>query len=207
MTQFPQREETSGPAAAKSPAAALVIWTACQLALLAAIWADMRISANPDHMAGQIGTPLLLAGQLITSAALLADIARTTRLAAVTFALAFPVTQLAGWKCGAGALASLLDSAVLLLWLAGMMCWMQVAHSNRAKHLAAAAIMLWVAGTPLLWYILAEFAPGSMMQRLIPAISPVMLVGHTPQLLLIVTIHTAIAGIAAAITRPRPPAA
>ena len=207
MTQFPQREETSGPAAAKSPAAALVIWAACQLAMLAAIWADMRISANPTHTAGQIGTPLLLAGQLITSAALLADIARTAPLAAITFALAFPVTQLAGWKCEAGALASLLDSVVLLVWLAGMMCWMQVARSDRAKHLAAAAIMLWIAGTPLLWYILAEFAPGSTLQQLIPAISPVMLVGHTPQLLLVVTIHTAIAGIAAAIIRPQSPTA
>ena len=205
MTQFPQRDQLSGPAATKSPAVALVIWTACQLALLAAIWADLRISANPIHTAGQIGTQLLLAGQLIFSAALLADIARTTQLAAASFAIAFPITQLAGWKCDAAASASLLASAVLLLWLAGLLCWMQVARSARSRHLIAAAIMLWTAGTPLLWYILAEFAPGGAIQWLIAATSPVMLTGRTPQLLLVTALQAAAAAGAVVVLRRRWP--
>lgn len=199
MTQPQQRSEVSNQVAVKSPAIALVVWLAGQLALLAAIWADLRISVNANHTAGQIGTHLLLAGQLILSAALFTDIARTARLAAITFAISFPMTQLAGWKCESGSTASLLDSAVLLTWLTGLLCWMQAAHSARAKHLTAAAIMLWIAGTPLLWYILAEFAPGSTVQHLITMTSPVMLVVAAPHLLMVVTIHTTLAAIAAVI--------
>lgn len=201
MTQPQQRSEVPGPDAARSPAIALIVWTAGQLILLAAIWTDLSLSANPAHTAGQLGTHLLLAGQFILSAALLADIARSIQLTAASFAIAFPITQLAGWKCDAPGLVSLLDSAILLLWLAGLFCWMHLARSPRTRHLIAAAIMFWTAATPLLWYILAEFAPGSTVEPLIAMTSPVMLVGHATHLLSIVAIHSIIAAIAAAIAQ------
>ena len=69
MTQPQQRSEVSGQAAARSPAIALIVWTTGQLILLAAIWADLHLSANPSHTAGQLGTHFLLAGQFILSAA------------------------------------------------------------------------------------------------------------------------------------------
>lgn len=201
MTDLPHREDIQGTHTTRSAAAALVAWLVCQLALLAAICADLRISANPNHTAAQLGLSFLLAGQFILSAALFGDIARTPRLAAIAFAISFPITQLAGWKCGSGPATSLLYSAVLLVWLAGLLLWMQTARSDRPRHLLAAALMLWIMGTPLLWYILAEFAPGSTVEPLIAMTSPVMLVGHATHLLSIVAIHSIIAAIAAAIAQ------
>jgi len=201
MSELPHREENQGTTATHAPVAGLVVWIIGQLALLAAVWADLRISANPNHTAGQIGTELLLAGQLILSTALLSDIARTIRLTAIAFAISFPITQLVGWRCGSAPAISLLHSAVLLIWIAGLHCWMLVARGDRAKHIIAAAMMLGVIGTPLLWYILAEFAPGSPLQTSIAAISPVMLVGHIPQLLPIVATHAALAAISAVVAR------
>jgi hypothetical protein len=206
MTQPQQRSEIPPQPVTKLPAAELVIWTTCQIVLLLAVWLDLGISANPGHTAGQPGTQPMLAGQLIMSAAMCASLARSARLAAISFAIAFPVTQLSGWKCHAAAIASLADSAVLLIWLAGLTCWMHLAPGDRAKRLVAAGVMLWIAGTPLLWYILAEFAPGSVALPLIRAISPLMLAGHPLQLLLVIGLPAAVAAGAVAVLRRREPA-
>lgn len=199
MSELPHREEMPAETAARSPAAGLVVWTVGQAVMLGAIWTDMRLSANPAHTAGRMGMAFLMAGQIILSTALLGDLARSLRVAAVAFAISFPVTQLVGWRCAAGAGTSLAGSGMLAIWLAGLVGWMMTARGERARLLVAAGLMIWVVGTPLLWYVLGEFAAGNAVQGVIAAVSPVMLVGDVARLMVVVAVHAVIVGACAGV--------
>jgi hypothetical protein len=138
--------------------------------------------------------PFLLAGQVMLSAVLCADIARTFRAAVLAFAIAFPLAQLAGWRCAAGAGVSLTYSAALAVWIAGLLGWMTIGRSGQARTLIVAGLVMWVVGTPLLWYVLSEFAPMGVGQRVIASASPGMVTGNASRLLIVAAIHAAAAG-------------
>jgi hypothetical protein len=194
MSQLPQREEIPAPVTGRSPAAALVLWLIGQAILVAAVWCDMRLSANGERRASELGLPLLLAGQLILSTALLVDLACTARTAAMAFAMSFPATQLVGWRCSAGAGVSLLQSAVLLVWFAALLLWMRAFRGERGRRWLAAALFAWVAGLPVLWYVLAEFASGSTLRNALATVSPLMHPSDLPHLLAIAATQALLAG-------------
>lgn len=199
MSQLPGREEIAPKDNAGSPAAGLVVWTIGQLLALAVVWADMRLSSN--HTAGQFGLQLLLSAQIVLSAALVSLVARAVRPAVIAFAVGFPVTQLAGWRCSAGGANSLLCSAALFLWLGALTCWMRTTRGEQSKTILTVALLLWVAGTPLLAYFAAEFVPGSSLPRVLAHASPLLMMQAKGPLLLLLAGHAAIAAMFAWLAR------
>ena len=175
---------------------ALCLFLAGQLAVLAFCFADLRLAAKSESTARPLAMQIMLITQIATSGALFPELLATWRTALIALALGFPFTQSAAWLAGVSGPHAILASGIIALWLVGLTCW--PGKSPRS----AAIITLWTLGTPILYYVAAEFSPNPSLTNAVWQISPTLLVGQFPgsgSIFILLTIHAVLAGLAAAL--------
>lgn len=146
-----------------------IFWLAVQIVALVIARSDLQLTANPAHGAQQWSIQILLLVQIGLSALLFYDLLGSIRASVLAFALAFPLTQISA--AGAGWMAGLRCSLILLLWLAGLAAWRAAIP---APQLFTAITSLWTWGSTILWYLVAELSVSAPLAKIIFSLSPLL---------------------------------
>ena len=149
-----------------------------QLATLAIGLADFRLAAKPELTTRPLTLAIMLIAQLALTAAIAAELLASIRLAAWATVLSFPFTQTAVFISQGTISDGLLCSLVLFLWLAGTTCWLVIWRKH--SYLLSTIFSLWIIGSPLWYYLMAEFHPNPMGQNILWFSSPVLLASRFP---------------------------
>jgi hypothetical protein len=101
---------------------------------------------------------LMLVMQLVTSATLFPFLLRDPRAAGLVIATSWPFTFIAGFLAGQlNPFVLCPIAAFITAWLLGLALWSNVLRSPRAQATGVCAALFIAAGTPLLWYLRAEY--------------------------------------------------
>lgn len=165
------------PALPDSPvdAPVLAVWVLLQLASLAVSLLHVPLAASfpPGE---RLAVEVLLAVQISSAAVLSPALLRTVGTTLLTAATAWPALLLAGASAARPVTTTAAAATVLMLWLATLWTWRQIADQHGLAGIVGAAGTLASAGSAMLAYLATEFGEPTSNAAVPPlACTPILL--------------------------------